>query len=51
MKALIGGVVFGMLLIVIPVGLVAVPPAVSAEPVADTDTTRLYCGITVECAS
>ena len=51
MKALIGGIVFGILLITIPVALVSVPPAASAEPVADTDTTRAYCGINVECAS
>jgi hypothetical protein len=51
MKALIGGILFGTLLILIPASLVAVPPAVSAEPAADTETTRTYCGITVECAS
>ena len=52
MKALVGGIVFGMLLIAIPVALVSVPSAIAAESISDdSDTTRVYCGINAQCAS
>ena len=52
MKALVGGILFGIALIAIPAALVSIPSAVAADTVAnDSDTTRTYCGINVECAS
>jgi hypothetical protein len=50
MKGLIGKILFGMLLIAMPVALVSVPSAFAADA-PDTDTTRTYCGINAECAS
>ena len=52
MKALVGGILFGMALIAIPVTFVSVPSSVAADAIStDGDTTRAYCGINVECAS